>query len=35
LLIDDEEYGIGDGGAKKSAEQKAAKKACEKIFDSK
>ena len=35
LLIDDEEYGVGDGGAKKSAEQKAAKKACEKLFDSK
>jgi ribonuclease-3 len=35
LLIDDEEYGLGDGGAKKSAEQKAAKKACERLFDSK
>jgi ribonuclease-3 len=35
LLSDDEEYGVGDGGAKKSAEQKAAKKACERIFDSK
>ncbi|MFM7233005.1 MAG: ribonuclease III [Flavobacteriales bacterium] len=35
LLIDDQEYGAGDGGAKKSAEQKAAKKACEKIFDAK
>jgi ribonuclease-3 len=35
LLIDGEEYGVGDGGAKKSAEQKAAKTACEKLFDSK
>jgi ribonuclease-3 len=35
LLIDEEECGVGDGGAKKSAEQKAAKKACERIFDSK
>jgi ribonuclease-3 len=35
LLIDDEEYGAGDGGAKKSAEQKAAKKACERIFNTK
>lgn len=35
LLIDDEEYGLGEGGAKKSAEQKAAKKACERLFDAK
>ncbi len=35
LLIDNQEYGIGEGGAKKSAEQKAAKKACERIFDAK
>jgi ribonuclease-3 len=35
VLIDDQEYGTGDGGAKKSAEQKAAKRACEKVFESK
>lgn len=35
LIIDDQEYGVGEGGAKKTAEQKAAKSACEKIFDSK
>jgi hypothetical protein len=34
-LIDDQEYGTGDGGAKKSAEQKAAKRACEKVFEAK
>lgn len=35
VMIDDQEYGTGDGGAKKTAEQKAAKRACEKVFDSK
>jgi dsRNA-specific ribonuclease len=34
-MIDDQEYGTGDGGAKKSAEQKAAKRACEKVFEAK
>ena len=32
LLIDGEEYGVGDGGSKKVAEQKAAKIACDRIF---
>jgi ribonuclease-3 len=35
VMIDDQEYGIGEGGAKKSAEQKAAKRACEKVFEAK
>lgn len=35
VMIDDQEYGTGDGGAKKSAEQKAAKRACEKVFEAK
>jgi ribonuclease-3 len=35
LYIDDEEYGVGEGGAKKSAEQKAAKRACDKLFEAK
>jgi ribonuclease-3 len=35
VMIDDQEYGTGDGGAKKTAEQKAAKRACEKVFESK
>lgn len=32
LLIDDREQGIGEGNSKKSAEQKAAKVACDQIF---
>jgi ribonuclease III len=32
VMIDESEYGIGEGGSKKSAEQKAAKIACDKIF---
>ncbi|MDZ4822549.1 MAG: ribonuclease III [Flavobacteriales bacterium] len=32
VMIDDKEYGAGQGGSKKSAEQKAARQACEKIF---
>jgi ribonuclease-3 len=35
IYIDDEEYGIGEGGAKKSAEQKAARKACDRLFEPK
>jgi len=33
-LIDHEEYGAGEGGSKKTAEQKAARQACERIFSS-
>jgi ribonuclease III len=32
VVIDESEYGIGEGGSKKSAEQKAAKIACDQIF---
>jgi ribonuclease-3 len=32
VLIDDKEYGVGEGGSKKVAEQRAAKIACESIF---
>lgn len=32
VLIDDKEYGRGDGSSKKTAEQKASKQACEQIF---
>jgi ribonuclease-3 len=34
VLIDDKEYGTGEGGSKKSAEQKAAQQACEQLFSS-
>jgi ribonuclease-3 len=32
VLIDEKEYGIGEGGSKKVAEQRAAKLACERLF---
>jgi ribonuclease-3 len=32
VLIDEKEYGIGEGGSKKVAEQRAAKLACESLF---
>lgn len=34
VLIDDAEYGTGEGASKKTAEQKASKLACERIFKS-
>jgi len=34
VIIDEEQYGLGDGSSKKAAEQKAAKQANEKIFTS-
>jgi ribonuclease III len=32
VVVDEKEYGVGEGGSKKVAEQKAAKAACEQLF---